>query len=63
VIPAVLTCVFVIYLYRTLNADGTSTVPAADESSEMAELVKRLSSLEERLSRLASSPPRKDALP
>ncbi len=56
-IPAVLTCLFVIYLYRTLNAEqsptGSSGAEPACSIGDLSTVTKRLASLEERLRQLA----------
>ncbi len=54
-IPAILSCLFVIYLYRTLNAppaDETASAPAGDDdasSRSLEALTERLGELETRL--------------
>ena len=65
-IPAILSCVFVIYLYQTLNAsvddlkDGTSrashTTP--NPESDLDSLVARMRSLQTRLEKLSISNPK-----
>ncbi|MCA9075177.1 MAG: hypothetical protein KDA93_09095 [Planctomycetaceae bacterium] len=57
-IVAVLTCLFVIYLYRSLNADtaGTTNHSAEDgqETESLAQLMERLERLEYRIRTLAN---------
>jgi hypothetical protein len=48
-IPAILSCIFVLYLYRTLNAPDA---PSAADVGE-GDLVNRLDDLQRRLDRLA----------
>ncbi|PHQ36210.1 hypothetical protein [Rhodopirellula bahusiensis] len=50
-IPALLSCVFVIYLYRKLNAPEPSS-PEQDSSDENDDLASRLDALRERIARL-----------
>ncbi len=57
-IPAILSCIFVIYLYRTLNA-ANSNEASADGSNPpsdggIADLSDELKSLHSRLERIAS---------
>lgn len=56
-IPAILSCLFVIYMYRTLNCSesepsSSSGEPSPDASS-ISELIDRLSGLHKRLDALS----------
>ena len=52
-IPAVLSCVFVIYLYHTLNQPSAGTNPTSVSSNEQQQaLVAKLASLQTRLDAL-----------
>lgn len=57
-IPAILSCVFVLYLYRTLDAANSdeASVNESDLTSDgnAAELTKELKSIHLRLERIAS---------
>lgn len=54
-IPAILSCVFVIYLYRSLNApEATPAEP--DAMADNDDLARRIISLQERIARLDSKP-------
>ncbi|MCC9643621.1 hypothetical protein LOC71_15150 [Rhodopirellula sp. JC740] len=57
-IPALLSCVFVIYLYRSLNAPET---PIGHEERSADDLNQRLSHLQSRMEKLASSANTEDA--
>ncbi|TWU04346.1 hypothetical protein [Stieleria varia] len=59
-IPALLSCVFVFYLYRTLNAPPTDSPDASLRDSTPAALESRIDSLQQRLDRLATSLTRED---
>lgn len=61
-IPALLSCVFVIYLYRSLNhppsaadapASGEAAIDSAGPADELAGLSRRITALENRLNQLA----------
>ncbi|TWU26060.1 hypothetical protein Pla144_32770 [Bythopirellula polymerisocia] len=56
-IPAILTCVFVIYLYHELNQGNSPTLDSVgtsgDENAQLTALVKRVDSLEKRIRLLA----------
>jgi len=53
-IAAVLTCVFVIYLYRKLNTDpGSASGNDKNGPNDLTVLASRLATLEDRLKRLA----------
>lgn len=54
-IPAILTCVYVVYLYRKLNGGTVPTDPKANSSSELTALADRLPALEARLRQLAKN--------
>ncbi|MCR9293475.1 MAG: hypothetical protein NXI32_12200 [bacterium] len=56
-IPAVLSCVFVLYLYRTLNepAQEASNSQTANSVNETVELTSRLEALQQRVERLVES--------
>ncbi len=50
-IPAILSCVYVIYLYKTLNEPSSSSV--ADSSDVSSTLDDRLKSLSDRIAALS----------
>lgn len=57
-IPAVLSCIFVLYLYRTLNApDASDDSPSAADSTpdEFGGLVRRLTTLQQQLDNLSGN--------
>ena len=54
-IPAILSCVFVIYLYQSLNADPAKQVEQAGDKDPLRELSNRVASLNERLSKLTAT--------
>ncbi len=56
-IPAILSCLFVLYLYRTLNEPATVEHPtsAVQASSSAESMSQRLQELQARLDRLADS--------
>jgi hypothetical protein len=57
-IPAILSCIFVLYLYRTLDAANSESDPASkvdpQSNVNLATLSKELASLQSRLQSLAS---------
>lgn len=58
-IPAILSCVFVLYLYRTLDAENSSDTAAASNSqssSQISLLHEQLASLRTRLEKLTQAP-------
>lgn len=57
-IPALLSCVFVIYLYRTLNTPET---PTGHDERSTDDLNQRLSHLQSRIEILVNSANTKDA--
>ncbi len=56
-IPALLSCVFVLYLYRTLNSPGAGELAGDDSRSatNVAGLESRLDALESRIERLSKA--------
>lgn len=62
-IPAVLSCIFVLFLYRTLNepAQEASNSQTSTSVNEAAELTNRLDALQQRVERLAESRQRGEA--
>jgi hypothetical protein len=60
-IPAILSCIFVIYLYRELNAvesaGGSASDAAGDRDDDLAALTSRVRSLENRLQQLVQNAP------
>ena len=60
-IPAILTCVFVVYLYRKLNGDPVSIDPNSNLPNELTALANRLPALESRLRQLADNNSKQEA--
>ena len=60
-IPAILSCVFVIYLYFTLNTEDSGQ-DSGDEQAlnglDIGAMTKRLANLEQRLERVIQADPR-----
>lgn len=54
-IPAILSCVFVIYLYQSLNADPAKQVEQAEGGDPLRELSDRVAKLNDRLSKLKTA--------
>lgn len=54
-IVAVLTCVYVVYLYHKLNTDTAKNYTKSNVSSELTALADRLPALESRLRQLANN--------
>ena len=58
-IPAILSCVFVIYLYHSLNGDSQksnrSIEPASNSKDPLQSLVERLDGLQKRLNALSEN--------
>jgi hypothetical protein len=56
-IPAILSCIFVLYLYRTLNAPETDGMTSSDPAvgSSESELAARLDDLQRRLAHLVDA--------
>lgn len=54
-IPAILTCVFVLYLYHSLNAPKNDGSTARAPGTSASDLARRLEELEHRLQALASN--------
>ena len=54
-IPAILSCLFVLYLYRTLNAPDEATALASpQQSDDHAGLATRLTAIQSRLDQLTT---------
>lgn len=63
-IPAVLSCLYVIYLYRKLHDEGQpGTEAAAPSGSSSVNAAERLASVEQRLSQLVGSNRNKETGP
>ena len=57
-IPAILSAVFVVYLYRTLNQPSASDLPASSATSDDSDaqvIAARLRDLQSRIDRLAAT--------
>ncbi len=54
-IPAILSCVFVLYLYRTLNAPDVESASGNEPASDRDSLVSRIDELSDRIERLTKS--------
>ena len=54
-IPAIASCIFVIYLYRTLNEDSAAKSTSVQGSSGPQDLARRLSALDARLRALVDN--------